>query len=111
MAATFEIKRSGDGQFYFTLKAESGEVILTSQRYVGKSGVARGIAAVRRSAADSWRFARRQSMTRERYYVLIAESLQPIGASERYSSKAARDRGILAVQRCAAQAAIVDSTV
>ena len=47
MSARYEIRRSSDRQYYFNLKAGNGEVILTSERYVTKSGAENGIASCR----------------------------------------------------------------
>ncbi len=110
MAAKFELERSSDGQFYFNLKAANGEVAVTSELYVGKSGATRGIEAVKQNAPEPQRFARLQSKSGEPYFVLKAANHEPIGTSEMYSSKAARDSGIEAVQRSASQATTLDLT-
>ena len=49
----FEIRRSSDGQFYFVLKAENGEIIARSERYASKQGARNGIDSVRRNAPSS----------------------------------------------------------
>lgn len=46
----FEIFKATNGQFYFRLKAENGEIISTSEGYTSKQGAQNGIAAVRRCA-------------------------------------------------------------
>lgn len=53
MAGTFEIKKSGNDQFYFVLKAPNHEVILTSETYTSKQSAKNGIQAVQSSAADA----------------------------------------------------------
>lgn len=47
-AANFSLKVSNDGQYYFTLKAENGKVIGTSETYVTKQGSLRGLECVQR---------------------------------------------------------------
>jgi uncharacterized protein len=46
----FELFKGTNGQYYFHLKAENGEIIAASQGYASKQGAETGIAAVRRCA-------------------------------------------------------------
>lgn len=46
----FEIFKATNGQYYFRLKAENGEVIAVSEGYASKQGAQNGIAAVKRCA-------------------------------------------------------------
>jgi uncharacterized protein len=46
----FEIWKSVNGQFYWTLKSSNGEKLCTSETYVSKQGAQNGIAAVKRIA-------------------------------------------------------------
>lgn len=46
----FEIFKGSNGQYYFRLKAENGEIIAQSEGYTSKQGAQNGIAAVRRCA-------------------------------------------------------------
>lgn len=46
----FEIFKGINGQYYFRLKAENGEIIATSEGYTSKQSAQNGIAAVRRCA-------------------------------------------------------------
>ena len=43
----WKIKKSKDEQFYFTLSASNGEVILTSEMYTTKENAYKGIDAIR----------------------------------------------------------------
>jgi hypothetical protein len=95
MAATFELKRSGT-QFMFNLRAENGQVILTSERYARKEGATGGIASVRENAPLDARCDRLTATDGNPYFVLKASNGQVIGTSERYSSSSARENGIAA---------------
>lgn len=54
MARSFNLYKTRDKrQFYWTLEAENGEVIATSETYVSKAGAQNGIAAVRRVAPNA----------------------------------------------------------
>lgn len=46
----FELFKATNGQYYFRLKAENGEIIANSEGYTSKQGALNGIAAVRRCA-------------------------------------------------------------
>jgi len=47
MAAKFDLKRGGNEQYMFNLKAANGEVILTSELYNEKPGAVHGIESVK----------------------------------------------------------------
>jgi len=49
----FEIFEGKDGQFYFHLKAENGEIIAASQAYTTKQSAEHGIAAIKHIAATA----------------------------------------------------------
>lgn len=97
MSGWYVIKRSGD-QYIFNLKAGNGEVILTSERYVAKSGAQGGIASVQTNSPKDERYERKTSRSDQPYFVLKAANGEPIGSSEMYSSTAARDKGIESVK-------------
>lgn len=46
----FEIKKSQDGQFYFTLIAPNNEIIATSEMYTTKQSCQNGIESVKENA-------------------------------------------------------------
>lgn len=46
----FELFKGTNGQYYFRLKAENGEIIANSEGYTSKQGAQNGIAAVKRCA-------------------------------------------------------------
>ena len=50
---TFEINKSTDGQFYFTLKAQNHEVIATSEMYTTKENCQNGINSVKTNAPNA----------------------------------------------------------
>ena len=49
----FEVYTDKKGEIRFRLKAGNGEPILTGEGYASKSGCMKGIASIRRNAADS----------------------------------------------------------
>ncbi len=111
MAATFEINRSTDDQFYFNLKAGNGQVILTSERYTAKANAQNGIESVKLNASQDDRFDRRQSSADQPYFVLKAGNGEVIGTSEMYSAPDAMENGIDSVKTNGPIASVTDLTV
>jgi uncharacterized protein len=108
MPGAFEIKQTHNRQFMFNLKAGNGEIILTSRTYNAKAGAQEGIAAVRTNAPIDARYERRQANPGEPYFVVKAADGEVLGRSELYSSVAAMENGMTAVQRAAPDAAVRD---
>ena len=110
MAATFEIYRDNAGEFRFRLKAGNSEPVLASEGYTSKSGAENGVESVKKNAPLDERFEKRETKNGDPYFVLKAGNHEVIGKGQTYSSTAARDAGIGAVQRAAAEATVVDQT-
>ncbi len=104
MAAMFELITSADGEFRFNLKSANGEIILTSELYNMKTSAVAGIASVKINAPVETRFERKLSSAKQPYFVLKAANGQLIGTSQMYSSAAAMEGGIAAVQATAPKA-------
>lgn len=111
MAASYELKKSSDGQFMFNLKAANGEVVLTSERYVAKQKALEGIAAVKKNSPSDSNYERKTSAGGKAYFVLMAGNKEMLGTSEEYSSVQARDKGIEATKAAGPTAAISDQTI
>jgi len=108
MPATFEIKKATDGQFYFRLKADNGQVVLASEMYQAKAGAVNGIESVKKSAGLADRYDKLTSKNGKFYFTLKAGNNQVIGNSEMYESESARDKGIESVMKNAPNAEIAD---
>ena len=109
MAAKFEIKKSTDGkQFLFHLKAANGQVVLASELYDAKKSAEKGIASVKKNAANDKRYERKTAKNGEPYFVLKAMNGEIIGTSEMYSSARSVEKGIASVKKNAPEAKVVD---
>lgn len=110
----FQVFEGQDGQFYFRLKAQNGEIILASEGYVSKQGAEHGIDSVKEHAKHENLYEKRTSSDNRHYFVLRADNDimigQVIGVSEMYSSEEARNAGILSVMKTAPSAAFEDTT-
>jgi uncharacterized protein len=111
MPGKFELRKSSNGQYHFSLKSGNGERILSSEMYGSKSGAENGIESVKRNAPIEARYERKISTNWQPYFVLKAANNEPIGTSAIFASAIARDNGIESVKHNAPTAQVVDMTV
>ncbi|OMP81028.1 YegP family protein [[Flexibacter] sp. ATCC 35208] len=93
----FDLFKSS-GEFYFHLKAENSQTILSSEGYISKQGAENGIKSVKENAPLDKRYVKKDTPTYT--FVLTAANGLTIGKSESYTTAAGRDNGIAAVKRC-----------
>lgn len=105
---TFVKKTASNGQYYFTLKAGNGQVILTSEMYASGAGRDNGIDSVKENAPKDERYEKKSSTSGKLYFNLKAGNGQVIGTSEMYESESGRDNGIASVKENAPEAAVVE---
>jgi uncharacterized protein YegP (UPF0339 family) len=105
----YQIRRTSNGQFRWTLKASNGETLITSETYVSKQGCLDGVASSKVCVADK-NFDKKTSTSGQPYFNQVANNYQVLGTSEMYSSTSARDNGIDSVKRNAPTATIEDLT-
>jgi len=87
------------GEFRFNLKADNGQVILSSEGYKAKAGRDNGIASIRSNCGDDACYERLTSSSGKPYFNLKATNGQVIGSSQMYESESARDNGIASVKK------------
>lgn len=107
-APQFSIKHAADGRYYFTLLAANSEVLLTSQLYIARGSALNAIVSVRDNAPLEERYERLRSKNEQFYFVLRAANGAVIGTSELYPTRAARENGVDAVKRVAADARVTE---
>jgi 3-hydroxyisobutyrate dehydrogenase-like beta-hydroxyacid dehydrogenase/uncharacterized protein YegP (UPF0339 family) len=110
MAGKFELKKSKNDKFFFTLHASNGQTILTSEMYEAKASALNGIESVKKNAGDDGRYGRLAGKDGSPYFVLKAGNGQVIGQSQMYSGEKARDAGIESCQSNGPGATTVDLT-
>jgi hypothetical protein len=106
----FVISKRSNGEYQFNLKADNGQVILTSEGYSAKAGCDNGIASVRTNSQDADKFDRKTSSNGKPFFNLKASNGQIIGTSEMYESEASRDNGIASVKTNAPGATVDDKS-
>lgn len=102
-------KSSLNSQFYFRLRAQNGEVILSSEGYIYKSSCEAGISSVRIHAPYEHNYVRKDG-TSNFTFNLKSLNNEIIGRSENYVSRQGRENGIAAVKRDAPGAPTEDLT-
>ncbi|EFE95929.1 MULTISPECIES: YegP family protein [Serratia] len=93
----YELKKSSNGQYHFTLKASNGEIILSSEMYASKASAENGIASVQTNSPNEAQYETKVSSSDKPYFVLKAKNHQIIGVSQMYSSDASAKSGIQSV--------------
>ncbi|PZD78530.1 YegP family protein [Mesonia sp. K7] len=106
----FVIKKRTNGEFQFNLKANNGQIILTSEGYSTKSACENGIESVRKNSQEDSRYDKKESSNGKYYFNLKAANGQIIGTSEMYESTSGRDNGIESVKSNAPKAEVEDLT-
>jgi len=110
MDGKYALSKNSDGRFLFNLKAGNDEKILTSESYDAKASAEKGIESVRSNASIDARFDRMTSNDKKPYFTLKGANGEVIGTSEQYSSDAAMEAGIKAVQANAPSMTVDDRT-
>lgn len=100
------MKTGSNEQFYFSLHASNGEIILQSEGYISKQGAENGIASVKSNASIDSRYDRRTAINGQYYFVLKAGNGEIVGTSEMYVNQAGCENGIRSVMSNAPDAPI-----
>ena len=102
----FVISKRTNDEFQFNLKAQNGQIILTSQGYTTKASCENGIESVRTNAVADKNFDRNKSSNHKDYFNLKAGNNQIIGTSEMYENLSGMETGIASVMKKAPAATI-----
>jgi uncharacterized protein YegP (UPF0339 family) len=104
----FVISKRTNDEYQFNLKAQNGQVILTSQGYTTRASCENGIESVRTNAVEDKNFDRNKSTNNKDYFNLKAGNNQIIGTSEMYENTTGMETGIASVMKNAPEATIED---
>jgi hypothetical protein len=106
----FVVTTRKNGEFQFNLKANNGQVILTSEGYSSKTNCLNGIESVKKNSTDDSKFEMKTSSNKKFFFNLKASNGQVIGSSEMYESEASRSKGIASVKENAPGAVVSDES-
>jgi uncharacterized protein YegP (UPF0339 family) len=105
--AKFEVYQSGKkNEYRFRLKADNGQIILSSEGYASKAGCMNGIASVKKNVKDPKRFLKTTTPGNMFRFAVVAANKEVIGTSQNYKSESGRNNGIDSVSRNAVKAEI-----
>lgn len=110
MAGKFELKKSTNDKFYYTLLAANGEVILTGEMNETKADAMAVIEKVKSLGGDDARYERLVAKDDSPYFLLKTADGQVIGQSQMYSSPSARETGVQSCLTNAPGAEVDDQT-
>ena len=110
MPGKFELKKSKNDKYFFSLLAGNGQTILGSEMYETKASALNGIESVKKNAPDDARYDRLTGKNDAPYFVLKAGNHQVIGNSQMYASETSRDNGIASCKTNGPTAATDDQT-
>ena len=95
MSAFYYGKSRNDQQYYFRLRDNNNETILSStEGYQTEQACLTGIAAVKKNAPEDSNYKRFNGTDAKYYFTLRASNYEPIGKSEGYNTAQSRDGGI-----------------
>ena len=110
MAGKFELKKSKNDKYFFSLLASNGQKILSSEMYEAKASALNGIESVKTNATNHGRYECLDGKDGSPYFTLKAGNGQVIGSSQMYSTASARDNGIESCKANAPGAATDDQS-
>ena len=94
-------------QYYFRLKAQNGEIILSSEGYTSKQNAQQGMLSVKKNAVVDAHYESRDRLSNYTFHLKAANG-EIIGRSENYTTAAARQTGMAAVKKNAPIAGVED---
>ena len=104
----YVIKKGKNNEYFFNLKADNGQVILSSEGYTTKPACESGIESVKKNSPDDSRYERKKSSNGKPYFNLKASNGQVIGKSEMYESETGMENGIVSVKKNGPNSQIVE---
>ena len=106
--AAFELRKSDDGHFSFSLLDGDDKTLLKSEQYNSKASAQNGIESIRKNSAEDGRYELKESNNGKFYFNLKATNGQIIGTSPLFADEAAREAAIAKVKAEAASASVLE---
>lgn len=109
--AKFKISARSNGEFQFSLVADNGRTILSSEGYSTKAGCMNGVESVKTNSQDEKRYEMLVAKNGKFYFNLKASNGQVIASSEMYETEESRKGGMDSVMKNAANAEVDETTL
>jgi len=110
MSARYELKRSQDRKFFWTLQADNNENLLTSETFPAKASAQNGIESAKGNSRFDDRYKRYRASDNQYYFVLRGANNEVLATGETYPTQQAIEHGIAACKRYGPTAPVVDLT-
>jgi uncharacterized protein len=94
----FQVTTGDDDQFYFSLTAKNGQVIISSQGYKTRNGCTNGIESVKKNSSNKKSLERKDARDGHHYFILKAANNKIIGKSQMYKTKESMENGIESIK-------------
>ena len=105
---TFTVTKENDGNYYVTLKAKNGRIILNSAKHLSKLACINGIETIRANAIDNLKYEYKKTYDGKFYFRLKSVNGEVLGNSELYESSEHRNVGIETLKKVAPLAVVID---
>ncbi|WP_460928091.1 DUF1508 domain-containing protein [Pseudomonas sp. MC6] len=103
----YEIKKSSNGNYYYTLKAPNHETVVVGEQLTNYNDVKSAIKQSMSSSSRADKIIKRLSSSGKPYFNLVAENGAILGSSQLYSSDASLERGIESIRKYGTSDALV----
>ncbi|MGY1891213.1 DUF1508 domain-containing protein [Pseudomonas sp. SDT291_1_S447] len=103
----YEIKKSSNGNYYYTLKAPNHETVVVGEQLTNYNDVKSAIQQSMSSSSRADKIIKRLSSSGKPYFNLVAENGAILGSSQLYSSDASLERGIESIRKYGTSDALV----
>ncbi len=107
----FEISMGENEEYFFRLKAASGQMMLQSEGYKTKKSCQSGLTSLKSSATDSNSYERNKTKNNKFYFIIKAKNGKALCTSEKYATKAIMESVLKSVTDNVNQYETVDTTV
>lgn len=109
--AKFRITLQKNSEYHFSLVADNGEIILSSEGYTTKDSCLKGIESVKKNSPEPGNYSVSESKDGKFYFTLKAANNKIIGTSETYNTLDSLNAGIASLQKNGPRATVEDTTV
>jgi uncharacterized protein YegP (UPF0339 family) len=106
----FVVSTRKNGEFQFVLKADNGQVILSSEGYKAKASCLNGIESVKKHSQHQENFEQKTAANGKFHFNLKASNGQVIGSSQMYESEAGMKNGLASVLKNSHNAKVTDDS-
>lgn len=106
----FVVSKRKNDEFQFVLKADNGQIILTSEGYKAKASCMNGVESVKKHSQESDNAEMKTATNGTFYFNLKASNGQIIGTSQMYKTEESRSNGAGSLIKNAHNAKITDET-